>query len=292
MPQWYENKELSAGYLRLRMLHRLYKLLGATALKVAVVPVCLVTYLFARRQRMASYRYFEQLQSYTGDEKYKPSFFKSFRHFLGFALSLVDRLQAWSGVEMPIEKDEIFREMHEHVMSKRGVFLLSAHIGNMELLRGVAQQVVPVNVFMDVEHAQEFGNFINSINPQANLKVWSTLSDIGVHTAVMVKEKTDAGEVVVMAADRLPSPKAKAVEANFLGGKIHLPVGAIKLAMLSEADIYSCFICREGKKYRLSAVKYPPGLSTKEYAALFAAEMEKATLAYPYQWFNFYDYWK
>ncbi|MDR0454686.1 MAG: hypothetical protein LBH05_07750 [Deferribacteraceae bacterium] len=292
MNNWYDNKELSAGYLRLRLLLIIYRLAGAIALKIIVIPVTLITFLTANTQRKASYNFFAKLYRFTNDKKYKPGLLKSFRHFLTFSFSLIDRFQSWDGKLKLNDINIADAELHNNILSdlkqKRGCFILSSHFGNIEMIRGVVPGNIIVNAFIDIEHTQKFNQFIAYINPASKLNVYSVTKDMGIHTAAVMQDKIESGEVVVMMADRMPSTNARAICVNFLGEKISLPLGAFKLATLTASDIYTYFIYKNNKKYCMYIYKYSSDLDIEGIANKYIKKIETLILTYPYQWFNFY----
>ena len=49
------------------------------------------------------------------------------------------------------------------------------------------------------------------------------------------------------------------------------------------------FVIKEGtKRYRVFSEELQP---TKDLVNQYAAKVEQMALKYPYQWFNFYDFW-
>jgi predicted LPLAT superfamily acyltransferase len=295
---WFKNKELSAGYYRLRLLYIIYKLLGPYVLKVIVVPVAFVSFLFAHSQRAASRDYFARLYRYTSNKKYKPSIFKIFRHYLSFALSLVDRMQAWCGKidynQINIIDKDKNDEILANIKSGKGAFILSSHVGNIEMFRGIGDFYnIDINVFIDTRHTEVFNKFLKDINPHFTTNVYPA-TDVGVDSAIIMADKISEGGLVVMAADRLPSTNHKYIEAELLGEKVRLPMGVFKFASLMDCNIYSLFICKNCGHYDVHMVKYPSIQSRDGYKAnalIYAAKLNELILQYPYQWYNYYDYW-
>jgi predicted LPLAT superfamily acyltransferase len=293
--EWHKNKELSAGYLRLRILFAIYRILGTDVLKLFVAPVAFFTFCFATSQRKASVDYFARLHSFTGLKSVRPSFLRSLRHFINFSFSLVDRLQAWDGristASMDVANPDILDKILAQLSGGQGHFILSSHVGNMEMLRGVAaSKDIKINAFIDMLHTKQFSDFLQSVNPDNSTYVYSTAS-IGVETAIIMQEKIQNGEIVVMAADRLAeNGNSRYIEVPFLGSKARLPLGAFKFAKLMECDLYSYFIFKKDKRFELHLLEYPMGANEEDCALLFIRKIEELIQIYPYQWFNFYSY--
>lgn len=301
MAHWTENQELPTGYWRLWLLLKIYKIFGRNILKIALFPVVTFAYFFMTTARKASKEYFDQLYQYTKDEKYYPGLRNTFKHLFSFAETLLDRVAAWNGdiknqalmYEDPAAVEEFIKTYQE----KRGIFILSSHLGNIEILRALALDEFDntvVNAFMDINQTKGFNSFIEKTNPKSKLNLYP-ISEIGMQTAFMAKDKLDAGEMFVMAADRVPAGNQKyRVKKEFLGKKAAFPLGAFKFAKMMEVDICFLAICyAEDKKYHvyLQYHKFPPALKLSEFMDIYVSWLEKLTLLYPYQWYNFYNFW-
>ena len=131
----------------------------------------------------------------------------TFQHFIQFAEALIDKLAAWSGalsissVEYHGCRDEIL----QHVDQRQGVFLLGSHLGNMEVCRVMAHlgNRVTVNVLVHTKHAEKFNALLSRYGAAGQLNLIQ-VSEINMATAMRLADKIDAGELVVMAADRTP----------------------------------------------------------------------------------------
>jgi predicted LPLAT superfamily acyltransferase len=289
--QWYNNKEVSAGYIRLRLLYSIYKLLGAKALKPLVAAVTFLAFCFAPSQRRAIRKFYTLLYKFTGKPEHKPNIFKIFKNFIAFSYALTERLDAWNGkvsIEMFKFADETFDRLLKSVLSGKGCFILTSHMGNIDVFRALAyHNNFIINTFLDPTHTGEYNKFMQSKLESSFVNIYST-KNIDISTAVIMKEKIERGEIVVMAADRLPSTNKKDIRANFLNAPISLPRGVFKFAAIMECDIYDLNIMKDGKYYNVYTNLY----AREDCADSYVKTMEKLAAKYPSQWFNFYDYWR
>jgi predicted LPLAT superfamily acyltransferase len=107
------------------------------------------------------------------------------------------------------------------------------------------------------------------------------------------------GEILTIMGDRLGG--GQSIEVNFLGTPSRLPISAYVLAVSTGAYVGVVFTAKTGKKsYKLRVwdifqVQYHDRSSReseiKKSAKLFAKSLEEYLREYPYQWYNFYDYW-
>lgn len=73
------------------------------------------------------------------------------------------------------------------------------------------------------------------------------------------------------------------------------------MALLLDCPVYLFFCQRVGNRYELRVerlaerIVLPRGRRTEalaDYAAAYAARLEKHVLQDPFQWYNFYDFWR
>lgn len=87
--KWYEVKEQAAGRKRLMLLWYIYNIAGKAPVKFIVFFVTLFAFLGAPEIRKCSQKY---LKIATG----KGDIFSSFRHFLNYSYSLVDKIEMFT----------------------------------------------------------------------------------------------------------------------------------------------------------------------------------------------------
>lgn len=302
MAKWTQDTEFGAGSLRLRILFGIYRLLGAKFLTAAILPIVLAAFLFRKSARSASLGYFARLYAFSGRPELKPSLLNSFRHMYSFAASIIDKVGAWAGdiTERDVEycKKEAQQRIFENLRAGKGVFTLCSHLGNIELLRAMAssrEEKIVVNAFVETARSKELNAFIARMNPNAALNLLP-VKEIGIETASLIKAKLEGGELVVMAADREAALNEKSgASLNFIGASALFPKGAFRFLKLMECDFCFAFICRNGKGgYDVHTDFFEAALAQKpdEVMRDFVLRLEELVLQYPYQWYNFYDFWQ
>ena len=236
-------------------------------------------------------------------------------HIVSFSLNLVEKLQAWGG-KYPFKgihfQDDDIRELIEGLKKGEGAFLLTSHLGNIELLRGLishnrtgVSRNVPITAIMDVEVSPHFTRMLKELNPQSGLDIISA-NDVGPHTAVLLEERLASGGIVTIAGDRT---SAKGAEKNllipFFGEEAQFSPGPFYLAALMRAPVYFVFALRRKTlslkpEYNMHVHKGTLSLagSRKErllagsdLARSFAGFLESYCKKQPFQWYNFYDFW-
>jgi predicted LPLAT superfamily acyltransferase/GT2 family glycosyltransferase len=281
-----------------------YRLLGRRATQVLLLPVVGYFFLTGRRARHASRDYFERLHAASGGATPVPGLGTSFRHMQAFGASNLDKLAAWHG-DVPYEAiDFPDKAAYERLAeSGCGALLLSAHVGNLEMMRALAhvRGLHQVNAVVYTEHAMRFNRVLAAANPGFPVNLIH-LPTIGPDTAIHLKDKVERGELLVIVGDRTsPSDNGRVVNVDFLGGRAALPQGPYILAHLMGCPVYLFFCLAEGGRYRLRFELFAerielPRQGREEriahYAQAYARQLESCCLSAPDQWFNFFDFWR
>ncbi|MCI4643488.1 MAG: lipid A biosynthesis acyltransferase [Hyphomonadaceae bacterium] len=284
----------------------LYKLAGRTVTLIIISPAILFYFFTGEAARKSSQAYLKR--SYRlGMLDRKPSLWSSFHHFMTFAGSLIDKLAGWTGgIAAKDVEGADDPEFSAAKSSGRGGLVLTAHLGNPELIRAVAtvENRFAVTVLMHTENAQNYNNVIKRFSPTSSVNIIE-VSSIDVPTAMELSAAVERGEWVVMAADRLPPRDRKtddAITSDFLGDTALFPVGPYVLASALKCPVYFlvCIRTRDEKPFRIIFRKIADQVTLprrnrlnaiRGYAQTYVDFLTDAVKQAPYQWFNFYDYW-
>ncbi len=238
-------------------------------------------------------------------KRLKYGFFRSvisvYRNYYSFGQVILDKTASMGGFDAKFTFDF---DGEEHLRSiardgKGGLFI-SAHVGNFEMAGHMLERLdTIVNVIMlDAEH-QKIKEYLSSFT-QKSFRV----IPIGTDNAHVYEISRALGnhEIVCMHGDRF-MPGSKTIACDFLGQKALLPTGPFYLAMKYGVPVSFVFAMKEGPRhYHYFAT--PPrfyeqqGTPAKRDEMLrmiisdYLAAMEEKVRNYPFQWFNYYDFWK
>lgn len=280
--QWFQLKEQGAGMKRLIITMYLYKWFGEWPLRIIAFFVVLSVFITAKERRKASEKFYKILK--------KPVLISSFKQFLNYGNALVDKFISYTGnLDMKkflLKEPEIFN----------GTFFITTHIGNIEILRTLLNhpKAKRANVFLQSNACEVFNKFLKMTEIKVDLDVFP-VEDIDAETSIVISERLKAGEIVFMAGDRVSAQNTnKVYKRPFLGKTITLPLGTLKFALVMNAPIYFIVCAKEGKKYVIHAEKFTAEAEKKseileELESAYVAFLEKYTLKYPYQFYNFFD---
>jgi len=300
---WSEIGESSLVW-GMRILLRIYLLFGRGVLQLFLYPVVSYYWLFNKPGRSASLAYLKRLAEFEPTLNLTSNLWSSYRHFISFANAIIDKLAAWSGALSLANVEYRGRgELLATIKSGKGALLLGSHLGNLEVCRVIAQleEDIRINVLVHTKHAQKINQLFRQINPNSGLNLIQ-VTDISVATSLLLSDKIDNGELVIITADRTPvSPNPRVSQVKFLGSDALFPQGPFILASLLKCPVYTLFCLKHQDKHVIYFEHFSDELTfprkTREQAMhqtiqRYAQRLEQYCILAPLQWFNFFDFWR
>jgi predicted LPLAT superfamily acyltransferase len=271
--------------------------LGRPATRTLLYPICLYFFAFSKASRAASGTY---LRLVLGRPPGLPD---RFRHYFAFASCVLDRVYLLNNqidrFDVRVEGEEI---AVAELQTGAGCFLFGAHIGSFEVLRalGHRQPGIKLSLVMYEENARKIGAALSAINPDLSLEVIPLGRP---DSMLMVRRRLDEGHCIGILADRgLSLDGEDRVSLDFLGKKAWFPVGPFRLAaLLRRPVILMVGLYRGGRCYDVCFERLVNFAETpretmagevEKVVALYATRLEHFCRLAPYNWFNFYDFWK
>lgn len=300
---WHAQREQSAGHGRMWFMWAVYARCGKTALKLVTVPVMAFIYPFAGPARRALRTYYAVLAAFRGRKDAPPvGAWTLYRHLLGFAWSLADKTDACTLrkdlPQMSVRDDAGGRAFRDLVAARKGAFLVSTHLGTVEVLPALAsarwdagEEIPHVHAFQQMGHDAVFTRMFMRHFDATHVTLHA-VEEIGVETAVRMQEAVGRGELVLMAGDRVGARSGKTFDHAFLGRPCRWPKGVFVFAKLMACPVFFVTCVRTGWNayechfHRYTGPASSPARMLDEYTAFLEAE----TLAHPDQWYQFYDF--
>lgn len=290
----------SALGLRLTVLS--YRLLGDTFARLLLRPIVGWLFLSGKAARKASLDYLRRLHAMQPGAP-APTWGNAYRHMLAFADANLDKLAAWTGrvahAGLTFDRQRDFEAL---LASGHGAVLLGAHFGNLEMMRALAHLngIARVNAVVYTDHAQRFNAALASTDPGFEVNLLQ-ISNLGPDTAILLREKIERGELLVIVGDRTPpAENGRVVTADFLGAPALFPQGPFILAALLECPVFLFVCAREQRGYCVhfepfaERIELPRGrreAAIAVYAQRYADRLAVLCQRAPFQWFNFFDFW-
>jgi len=294
-------------FLGLKIMLKTYRIFGRPGFSLILYPVILYFYLTNRAARRASAAYLQRIDADTRGRRGLgrwPARLRSLRHFLSFGAAILDKLRAWTGglqlSDVDFENFEAYTALQE---AGRGGLIIVSHLGNAEVSRALETRFREgkITFLVHTRHAEKFNRLMHEESPRSAVSLIQT-TEIGPDTAIFLKQKIDAGEMVVIAGDRTPaSGSSRVSSAPFLGKSAPFPEGPFILAAVLKCPVLLLFCLKEKSRFRIifepfSDVVDMPRARRREILSdltrRYAERLEFHCLTTPYQWFNFYDFWR
>ena len=268
---------------------------GRTLGRVVLYGIAVYFLFFAPKARKASREYLGRALGRWAEWS------DGFRHVLFFATTIHDRIYLLNDRFDLFDIEVIGADALLASLARQpGALLIGAHLGSFEVLRAVGRgrAGLKVAMLMYEENARKINAALEAINPKATEDIIA----LGrMESMLEARDKLDHGYLVGMLADRgLDSDVT--VDCDFLGKMAPFPVGPFRMAaMLQRPVFFMTGLYLGGNRYqihfeRLADFSEKPR-SEREAAMRVAQQRYVERLNHycrlaPYNWFNFYDFWK
>jgi predicted LPLAT superfamily acyltransferase len=291
--EWVRHRERGSIVL-LRVMAFLSRRLGRGPSRVVLYGIALYFFLFGPSARRHSRHY---LRLALGRE---PTARDRFRQILSFATTIHDR------VYLINEQYDMFNiscegetAMLAHA-NGRGSLLLGAHMGSFEVMHSLSRkhQGLRVAMAMYEDNARKISGILAAINP----KVVPDIVSLGQIDAMLnIAERLEGGGFVGVLGDRTLG--AESVQSvTVLGEPAYLPTGPMRAAAILRCPVFFMAGLYRGKNnYHVvfeqvadfSAIAVGNrNLAVRAAIERYAAVLDQYCRSDPYNWFNFFDFWR
>ncbi len=298
---WGVRKE-KGSFTGIKILIWIYKVLGRKVFSILLHPVIAYFVLTSRSARESSREYLQQIARHQKSVK-SVNLLRIYQHFYQFGSSAIDKIACWLGdikrSDVKVHGEQFIQQVAD---SGKGAVFLGSHLGNLELCRalGLKSEKIKINAVVFNKHAPKFQKSLSESSANVNLNLIHVES-IGIDTAILLKDKVEQGEVVIIVGDRTSLSSVGRVHyVDFLGKKAPFAEGPHILAGLLECPVYLLFCIKQNDVYNVylehfaDSLKFKRNTRNKELADVvqkFAHRLSYYCQKAPLQWFNFYDFW-
>jgi predicted LPLAT superfamily acyltransferase len=289
--EWLERRERGATSL-IRLFVWVALHLGRSIARLLLYPICGYFLLFSAGSRAASRGYLARVLDRA------PRLVDLFRHYHAFGSCVLDRVfllnDQTDRFRFAVHGEEIVNEI---IAQREGCLLLGAHLGSFEVVRALGRRRtdVAVSLLMYEENARKIGTALNAINPALGLEIIALGKS---NSMIEVEARLDRAHFVGVLADR--SLKSESCpRLPFLGAPAAFPLGPFRMAVLLDRPVVLMLgLYRGGNRYEIHFERLDApgacgaGRPAEEMMRRYAARLEHYCRMAPYNWFNFYDFWR
>ena len=244
---------------------------------------------------MAIFQFYHRVMRYNR----LTSFFSIYRNYYMFGQILLDKVAMLAGFQQKFtfdfEGEEYLRQMHD------GGLLVSAHVGNWEIAGQLLNRLEKrINIILfDAEHKQIKG-YLSEVMRSRNVN-FIVIRDDYSHL-LEIKQALANKEIIAMHGDRFIEGN-KTITLDFMGKPAAFPIGPVNMAAKFRVPVSFVFAVKETSSHYhfyatpLCRVAFTTNLKQRETnfrdaLAIYTTKFEDILRKYPFQWFNYYDFWK
>ena len=260
-------------------------------------PVVFCYTLFSRQVRQVTSPY---LSKRFVNHNCVQRFLHLFRNILAFGRILVD--QGWLKTDKTanfdcetVGGDTLVKLINDG----KGVVLVTGHVGNWHsALSRLDFLPTKIHALMQYDQHAQANDFSKQEEKNNVIEIIDTDDPMG--GMIEATAALQRGEVVTIMGDRFVKGTSSTVD--FLGHKTKLPNGAYTLAALVGSPVVIFLAAKTSPKQfqvKIWEVFYPKfetrdrrQQTLDECCRKYALCLEKYLKIYPYQWYNFYNFWK
>ena len=294
---------MSAGLWFLYGCHRLF---GRWLYRALMWPVSWYFISVRPVARQASIEYLHRIGEIEPDAGRLAQWRAAARHVRCFADALLDKALVWTdGLDVSDTRREIDPRFDADVDAGRGGVIVVAHFGNLEVLRAIGERAkdLRLHILVHTKHAERFNRMLERMNPHSAERLLQ-VTEIDTATIAHLAHRIEAGDYVVIAADRIPATSERTIDVPFLGADAPMPIGPWVLAAALACPVYwlACYKREgDGDRYTLlceqmhERVELPRATRVEALRFVisgFVVRLEHACRQAPYSWFNFFPYWR
>lgn len=256
-----------------------------------LVFVALYYFLFSWKSSKNIYNYFKERQQFNSIK----AFFGIYKSYYIFGQTLIDRLMISSGKRnrFTYEFDGI-EKIRKVLQEGNGGILISAHVGNFEIseyfFEDIGENMVANIVTTDMER-KKIKEYLEQLSIKSNMKYILIKEDMS-HIFEFNRALGD-NEIICITGDRY-FDGSKYLETDFLGGKAKFPSGPFLLGSRLKVPVLFVYVMKDSATHyhlyaREAEVEYR---NEKVLLESYTENVSYFVKKYPYQWFNYFDFWE
>ena len=257
-------------------------------------PITLYFLLTAPQVRISSRNYLKRVPGKSG------SIFEIAKHIHCFAATILDRVYFLTDQQSLFDIEMNGRELIDEVVNeKTGCLLLGTHLGSFEALRCLAimHDKLPLKIMIYQNHNAMISKVMEELNPDIS----DSVINLGDEQALLkMKESIDEGALIGILGDRV-TDGTRQVNCQLLNGDVFMPAGPLTCASILQVPVLLFFgVYKGGNQYSIHIEKLTDSIPAArqnrdeivaQYVQKYTDTIEVMIKRYPYNWFNFYDYW-
>lgn len=289
MKQWYgRSKGTVLGY---KIFVYVMQKLGIKAAYSVLVFVAFYYFLTDISSNKSIYYY---LHNRLGFPKLK-AFFGVYKSYFTFGQTLIDKTAINAGLRNKYTYEFDGIELLKKLLSqKKGGILISAHVGNFEVAEHFFADIdfdCQINMVSTDLERSVIKEYLDSISMKPSVKFILIKEDLS-HIFEINKALSN-NELICFTGDRYFEGN-KTMKEELLGKEAFFPAGPFSIASRLQVPVAFVYVMKE-KNLHYHLYARQAVFKHRDADALlkeFCTSLKEMVHKYPYQWFNYFDFWK
>ena len=289
MKQWDgRSKGTVLGY---KIFVNVMKKLGIKAAYTVLIFVAFYYFVTAYSSNKSIYYYFKNRLNFSTIK----ALLGVYKSYFTFGQTLIDKTAINAGLRLKYtyEFDGIVL-LKDLLAQKQGGILISAHVGNFEVAEHFFADIdfdCQINlVTTDMEHSV-IKAYLESVSMKPSVKFILIKEDLS--HIFDINNALNRNELICFTGDRYFEGN-KTMSEGLLGKEADFPAGPFSIASRLKVPVAFVYVMKEDNlHYHLYARQ--ANFKHRDAKALlkeFCNNLEIIVHKYPYQWFNYFDFWK
>ena len=210
---------------------------------------------------------------------------------------LIDKIAISAGLRSKFTFDFDGIDILKQLLSEgKGGILISAHIGNFEIAEKFFADIdfnCQIHIVtVDQEHSV-IKQYLESItNEKPNVQFIYVKEDMS--HIFEINDALSKNHLICFTGDRY-FEHSKTMQAELLGKEAHFPAGTFMLASRLKTPVAYVYVMKEPNLHYHLYTRRTPEFKHRDAQAVLNSYTESVSQMlkkYPYQWFNYFDFWK
>lgn len=236
--------------------------------------------------------YFKNRQNF----KYFKAILAVYKSYFTFGQVLIDKTAISAGMREKFTYDfdgiDVLKEL---LAEKKGGILISAHVGNFEIAEKFFADIdfnCQINIVTTDQEHSVIKNYLENISQKTSIKFIIVKEDMS--HIFDINNALANNELICFTGDRY-FEGSKTLSANLLGKEALFPAGPFLIASRLKAPVAFVYVMKEANLHYHLYTRRAEDFKHRDAQAIlnnYTLSLTSILKKYPYQWFNYFDFWK
>lgn len=289
MSQW--DGKSKGNLLGYKIFVFLIKKLGVKAAYSILIFVAFYYFIAYPKSFRDIFYYFKNRQQFS----YFKSILAVYKSYFVFGQILIDKIAISAGMRDKFTYDfDGISVLKQLLSEKKGGILISAHIGNFEIAEKFFAEIdfnCEINIVTTDQEHSIIKSYLESIAQKSNMKFIFVKDDMS--HIFNINEALSKNELICFTGDRY-FEGSKTLNANLLGEQAIFPAGPFVIASRLKVPVAFVYVMKEPNLHYHLYTRRSADFKQRDAQAVldnYTKSVSEILKDYPYQWFNYFDFW-